>query len=337
MDKKLFLTRKDIYSKSPAIFWAVSSFTMIFAIALAALEAVIPGLYIVTYPIIFFPLLFSSLMTLLTIKFGGTITFKSTWSIATAYFKRSNFGCFNIIKNFFKAILVGIVVSFIMLFVLNRVFTYFYGNLFIDNMQKALDLYSSQNTDAFNAFMSEDNVFKFYVEALSNSSISGTIIAFVYFVAYGSPKVYLCANLPGGTAAFSNVVFKRFLRTKRSSYRKDFWSLNWPLLTLLTLGIVGGYLLVILLDIDFSYSLAISSMIGLTCLIPFAPFFFAGTEALFAKYNEDMRKASMELTQGFLKNLRDNANITEEDKAKIDELLSKENKSEQSDDNNSQS
>ena len=79
-------------------------------------------------------------------------------------------------------------------------------------------------------------------------------------------------------------------------------------------------------SIDFSYSLVISSMTGLALTIPFSPFFFAGCEALFAKYNEDMRKASMDLTQGFLIDLKNNVNLSDEDKAKIDELLSKGNK-----------
>ena len=98
---------------------------------------------------------------------------------------------------------------------------------------------------------------------------------------------------------------------------------------------VIGYLFIFVLDIDFTYATAVSSMIGLLCLIPFAPYFFAGMEALFAKYNEDMKKASVDLTQGFLRNLMQNPHVSDDDRNKINELLSKEKK-ENSDDNNSQ-
>ncbi len=73
----------------------------------------------------------------------------------------------------------------------------------------------------------------------------------------------------------------------------------------------------------FAYASPISTMLGIFLTIPFAPFFFAGMEALFAKYNGDLKQASMDLTNGFLNEIKNNIHLSEEDKAKIEELLSK--------------
>ena len=98
---------------------------------------------------------------------------------------------------------------------------------------------------------------------------------------------------------------------------------------LLILGIIGGYGLVIAIDLPLRYGLPISTMAGMLLMIPFAPFFFAGTEALFAKYNGEMKQASVDLTNSFLMELKNNVNLSEEDKAKIEEMLSKKNSLEQ--------
>ena len=132
MDKKLFVTRKDIFSKCPNIYWEVSILAIVLAIALVALEAVLPGLYVLTFSFIFFPALFAVFMTLFTIKFGGTVTIKSTFSIAKSYYSRTNFGCFSLIRNFFHALLVEIIASLVLALVLHSAFSMLYGNLFTD-------------------------------------------------------------------------------------------------------------------------------------------------------------------------------------------------------------
>ena len=174
-------------------------------------------------------------------------------------------------------------------------------------------------------YLSEDNPAALYMEFSTVFSISCGVVAFMFGVAFNSLNVYLCANIPQATAQFSTAVFTKFLKTKINSYRKDFWSLNWPIFLLLIIGIVGGHILTIGLNIPLSYALPISTMMGILCMIPFAPFFFAGMEALFAKYNGDLKQASIDLTNGFLDELKNSVNLSEEDKKKLDELLSKKN------------
>lgn len=322
MDKKLFATRKEIYNKCPSIFWEVSIFALILAIAVAAIEAVIPVLSLPVYAFIFFPVLFATYMTLYTIKFGGTVTVKSTFAISRSYFSRSNFGCFRLIRCFFHAVLVEIIASIFVMLIFEKVYTNLYGATFVEQLSEFVDaLYN--NPDVALDILSNDSYVTSYYNYSVSISYSIAVISFVFGVCYNSVNVYLCANIPNATATFCTTIFNRFLKTKGKSYRKDFWSLNWPLFLLLLAGMVSGYVLTYVLDIDSSYVQVISSMIGLVFIIPFAPFFFAGTEALFAKYCEDMKKASADLTKGFLRNIQRNVNLSEEDKAKIEELLSK--------------
>lgn len=326
MDKKLIKTREEIFKKCPAIFWEVSLFLVIFAIAMVALDSLIPGLSVIIFGVLFFPLLYSTFMTLYTIKFGGTVTVKSTYAISISYFKRNSFGCFRILRCLLFALLADVLAAIVFSIALDNIFTSIYGSVFTDSFQQLIDLYYSGDIEALNSFLLSDNCAAFYLDSVTSFSLTIGIAFFIFEISYNSPNVYLCANIPNATAAFSTTVFKNFLRRNSRSYRKDFWSLNWPMFVLLLIGMTLGYVLAIALDIDFTYGLPISTMFGLVCLIPFAPFFFAGMEALFAKYNEKMRKASADLTQSFLRNLKENANLSDEDKAKIEELLSKENK-----------
>ena len=321
MDKKLLQTRNEIYKRCPGIFWGVSIFAIIVAVALAALNALIPGLYFVTFGILFFPLLFATFITLLSIKYGGTVSVKSTFSIAKSYFSRGNFGCFRILRCLLHAFLVYLVSSFLFSLILEPIFTNIYGTVFVEELDNfANSIYSS--TSILELFENESSLTLFY-SCIFSFSFSSALITFIYGIWYNSFNVYLCANIPNAAAAYCTAIFSRFLGTCGKSYRKDFWSLNWPNFVLFVFGVVAGYALTILLDIDFSYGMVISSMLGLICLIPFAPLYFANMEALFAKYSEKVKSVSADMTQGFLKNLRDNVNLSDEDKAKIDELLSK--------------
>lgn len=334
MDKKLLKTRQDIYKKCPSIFWEVSIFSLIIAIGLIALETVVPGLFVLTISLIFFPVLYATYMTLYSIKFGGTVSMKSTFAISTAYFKRNSFGCFRVLRCLLHALLVYLIAYFAFYVGLQFVFESIYGDVFKDSYNHLLQLYSDGNLDAAFEYLKEDNPASLYLNFASSLGGSFAVVAFIFGIAYNSTNVYLCANIPGATAQFSTAVFNRFLRTHSSSYRKDFWSIQWPLFVLLIVGMAGGYALVIGLDMPFSLASPISAMLGIFLVIPFAPFFFAGMEALFAKYNGDLKQSSVDLTNGFLNEIKNNINLSPEDKAKIDELLSKKHVEENGEINN---
>ncbi|MCR5309709.1 MAG: hypothetical protein K6E21_06355 [Bacilli bacterium] len=338
MDKKLFKTREDIYKKCPSIFWEVSIFCFVVAIGFIALDTVVPGLFIITISLLFIPVLYATYMTLYSIKFGGTVTIGTTLGLSLSYYRRNSFGCFRLLRCFLKTLLVEAIATVILYFLLQAIFENIYGNQFVESMKYASDLYINGDSEGFLDYLSEDNVASFFMSCVAYFSTSCATVAFIFGIAFNSINLYLCANIPGATAQFSTAVFNRFLKVKINSYRKDFWSLQWPLFALLIAGITGGYLLVMLAEMEFSLALPISTIGGIILMIPFAPFYFAGCEALFAKYNPDMKEASVELTNGFLREIKNNINLSEEDKKKIEELLSKnpfdgENKKEENDEN----
>ena len=323
MDKKLFKTREDVYKKCPSIFWEVSTFCLIFAIASAAFAIVFSVFSVLTFALLFFPILFATFMTLYSIKFGGTVTVKATFAIAMGYYRRNNFGCFRLLRCFGIALLVNIGAVLLFYFTLPYLFEAIYGDAFKEAYNKFVEIYSAGQLEELAEFLMGDNLYATFYAVVSSLSFSCGLITFVYGVTYNSPNVYLCSSIPGATAMFSTAVFKRFLRDNSNSYRKDFWSLNWPVFILLPLGIAAGYGLVYGLKLDVAYGIPISTMIGIAFLIPFGPFFFAGMEALFAKYQPQLKKASMDLTNSFLTDLKNNINIPEEDRKKIEELLNK--------------
>ena len=333
MDKKLFKTREDIYKKCPSIFWEVSIFALVIAIGLIALETLVPGLFIVTISFIFFPVLFATYMTLYSIKFGGTVTVRSTVAISMSYFKRNSFGCFRILRSVLHTLIVYFVGLLFFFLLFQSIFESIFGNAFTESLNRFMEIYNSGDLEGAANYLAEKNAAGLYFDFTRSVAGSCSVIAFIFGIAFNSMNVYLCANIPGATAQFSTAVFNKFLKTKIGSYRKDFWSLNWPLFALLIAGIVGGYVLVMGIDMPSSYVLPISTMLGIFLMIPFAPFFIAGMESLFAKYNGDLKQASIDLTNGFLNDIKNNIRLSPEDRAKIEELLSKKHPEEEPQEN----
>jgi len=328
MDKKLLATRKEIYGRCPSIFWGVSIFTILLAIALVALEVLVPGLYIATFGLIFFPVLYSAFITLYTIKFGGVISLKSIFVISAAYFKPSAFGCFRLIRNFLFSILAYLIASVVCFAILYPVFESIYGSLFIDSIQQFIDLASSSE-EAFIDFISENNPMTLYITVGSSFAFSVGVIYFIFAVSYKSLVVYISANLPNGRANFASSIFGFFLKKGKKEYTRDFFLLNWPMLVLLILGIVVGYVLVFSLELEPSLLEPISSIIGLVFLIPMTPFFFAGMEALFIKYDSQIKNASKDMTLSFLQKIKDQGKLSPDDLAKVNDLLNKQQQSEE--------
>lgn len=323
MDKKLFATRKDIYSKCPSIYWSVSAFTLLFAIALAAFEAVVPGLSILTFGLLFFPLLYSAYISLYTIKLGGTISFKSTFMISRSYFKPSSFGCFRIFKNLLAAIIVYVLASTVFCFIFYYIFNNVYGSLFRDSIQQMLDLINASD-EAFADFLAEDNPLTFYLNVVSACSYCAGLIAFIFGITYYAPVVYISANLPNGRGNLAASIFSFFLKKNKREYRADFFSLNWPLFLLLVFGMNVGFFLVLALNQSPSMLQHFAIIGGLVFIIPMSPFYFASCESLFAKYDEEIKKSSKDMTIGFLKKIKQQGNLSEEDLAKVNAVLNKE-------------
>lgn len=331
MAKELIEKRNKVYSNSPTIFWTMSIFCILVLIGFIALDAVVPSLSIITLPIFFFPLLFACFAILFSIKYGGTVTLGTTFTIGLTYFRSPNFGCFNLLKNLLKGLLVYFVSLFIFMLVLNPIFLKIYGQEFIDSYQGLIDFSMSTDVEAMQDFLNNNPLIVNYL-VLSNALASTFgILFFTYGVIFSSISVYVRMGLPLAPGPAITGLVNEFFRYNRRSYRRDFWFLNWPVFLLLILGNVVGYLIVILIDMEYFYLNILPNIIGFGLMLIFLPFMFANMEALFDKYSLDFKKTGDRLARDALSALKRRSDINEEEKRKIEEFLEEGNKKDSND------
>lgn len=328
MDSKLFATRKQIYSRSPSIFWLVSIFVALLALAIIALEVVAPGLYLLTFCFIFIPVFFASFVTLFTIKYGGTLSLKSTLVISRSYFRNNSFGVFRLIKTFIKYFIVRFLTMIVFTFILDIIFTNIYGDLFVSLLEEV------QNSLGNLEIITEEPLMLFF--ALINAlSFSCSFIVIIYSIIFNSLCIYISASLPDAPASVSTSLFSYFVKTKGSKYKKDFWSLNWPLFALLILGITVGYVIFLFFELEEMYAIVLTSACGIVFMIPFLPFMFANMEALFAKYEKQIKSSSQEMAVEAIKKIKARTNLSAEELDELNDILKKseeKNKEKDSDD-----
>lgn len=323
MDNRLIVTRDEIYKKCPSIFWEVSIFTMLVAIALAGLEALVPGLYFFTYAIIFFPILYCAFVTLYSIKFGGTISLKSTFVISRSYFKPNAFGCFDLIKSLLWAFLVNLGFSLVIGFIVEPIMTIVHGEAFTNSLEEMVATFST-SYEAIYEFFSKDSLAVTYIGICNAIAFTFGLLFFVYRIASRSPSIYIGLNMEKARASFSVRSFSFFIKNNRKEYLKDFFGLNWVLFVLFIIGEGVGYGLAAALELDVDYLLVITSVGGLLFMIPMVPYFFANAEALFNKYQDKLKNSSKDMTLDLLKRLKASGKLTPDDLAKVDELMKKE-------------
>jgi len=329
--KELVKSRNKIYSGSPSIFWVMSVFCVLVLLGTIALELVIPAGTIISFPLLFCPIFFACYAILYTIKFGGTVTVGSTFKIGFTYFKNPNFGCFRLIRNLFKAVLVYLIASAVLSIVCRYIFTNIYGADFTNSYDELMSFSTSLDMEAFVNFLSQESLAIDYINMYGSLANSCGIFAFVFGIIYSSISLYTRINLQQAPAPAVNGLVNEFLKSYRKEYRRDFWYLNWPIFLLLLVGFAAGYLIIILGKFDYNYLIIITSLTGIIFMLPYVPFMFANMEALFDKYGPEFKKTGERMAEEALDNLKQRDDLSEEDKKRIEEIIAERNKKDSND------
>lgn len=307
MDKTLRSNAFQRYKSHKLASWMLAIFCCLILAGLTILCFVDSLLLIVILPLAILPFLFAFYMMHLGLSYNKDLSFSGFVKFFTLFFKKPFNSSFNFWFSLFKYLIASLILEAVFGLVAYIVCSSINPTSFYQMIETFMEIMMSLEpvTDLKAAF--GDN-YSMYLTFINVSSIPATAIGFIYFVyniVFYSGSIYFRASYRNISGKFLNLVYRHTIKNVAPSYKKDFFSLEWPLFLLMCIGsIVGGT--VPLLFTSNSELIMLSARVGgLLFMVFYLPFHFPNMEALYKKYEDSFRYGVNDVTQSMVKDFQE--------------------------------
>ena len=160
-----------------------------------------------------------------------------------------------------------------------------------------------------------------FIVYISAVAIPLSMLAFIYYISFSSLSIYYRANVAFGATALLKMSVGNTFARHRSEMRKDWFSLNWPMLALSFAGMIGFAILDLLLvkRIDLLPTFVIVG--GVALLMFYLPFYFANMETIYKKYEMNFKEGNQEAIETILRRIQSSIDLSEEEKKNLEASL----------------
>lgn len=325
MKNRLIKSAIDTYKIAPISSWILGLTTGILIAAIIAIDLVVPGIVIISFPFIIIPIIFSATLQHIIFKTKGQLTVTSSLKSFTLYYNPNFFGSFSI----FSAILKGLIVflafemtiSFAASTILQATSTTFADS--INALYETVYEYNFTYDDLVNIFNSNGGILFTYLCIVIFPSLFFAIVFMLYNISRSSIIIYYKMSAKNVSNRFAKLVYADVLRHKRMAMFKDYWTLNWPLYVLLTAGFVGGVIGGFFWRGDLVFMLSLGLVSSAALAMFFLPFYFGNQETLYDFYANQFVQSTGNITNFLLNSLQKDIDLSIEEKEKIKNDFSK--------------
>ena len=320
---KLKLAAQNHFRVSRSAAWILGLTTGIAIAAILALDLVLPGMTILTFPFIILPIIFSATFQHLLLHRNMNITMTGGIRSFGYYFRREFFGSFNLIASFFKAVLIFIAIELTTSLVASYLFETFSKD-FVNAMNYLYELLESNNVtmEALEQILVMNNgILTIYTAVIISPAFFIATLFLIYFMSTFSITIYMRFRAKSMNSRFVRFVYSDVVRRKRGEVLKDYLSLNWPLYVLLIIGFGGGATLGYFWQHDFIVMLTTGLSLGALLSSFFLPFYFPNQEALFDKYEFEFKSSANNIAQMLVRNLQADIEMSTEEKERLEKAI----------------
>ena len=318
---------RENYKKAAGQSWLLGLTTGILIAAILALDLVVPGLMIVTFPFLIVPIVFSATLHHIMLRRGAPLTVFGSFKSFILYFTGTFFGSFSIITSFLKSVLCFIIIEFIVSMVASTLFQVL-SPVFIESIKAFTALIEdAEATTADMMALLEINggILNTYLIVVFVPSFLASVIFLLYLLSRNSITIYLRMKLNNNNPRFIKMIYQDVLRRKRFKMLGDYFMLNWPLYVLLILGFSSGAVLGYFWKQDLLTVITVALSMGALLSSFFLPFYFPNNEALYEKYDPDFHAGAAVIANMLVKNLQESIDLSIEEKKALEKSLSEAN------------
>ena len=166
-----------------------------------------------------------------------------------------------------------------------------------------------------------NNMLLTFIVYISAVGIPLSMLAFIYYISFSSLSIYYRTNVAFGAAALLKMSVGNTYARHRNEMRKDWFSLNWPMLVLSFVGMLafGALDFFLIKRIDLLPTFVLVG--GVALLMFYLPFYFANMETIYKKYEMNFKEGNQEAIETILRRIQNSIDLSEEEKKNLEASL----------------
>ena len=313
------------FKTNPTSYLAVGIMCGLFLLLVGILAFIDPAILVIAVPLLALPFLFASHVACYYLQINQQISLTAYARYFVGFFRsqfRGSFrGLISLLKSlgFYFGTLIVASIVFYLIYKAN------YGETFVTSFNTLVFNYINNAEFTYEELIAlltqNDNMLLTFIVYISAVAIPLSMLAFIYYISFSSLSIYYRANVAFGAAALLKMSVGNTFARHRSEMRKDWFSLNWPMLALSFAGMIGFAILDLLLvkRIDLLPTFVIVG--GVALLMFYLPFYFANMETIYKKYEMNFKEGNQEAIETILRRIQSSIDLSEEEKKNLEASL----------------
>lgn len=313
------------FKTNPTSYLAVGIMCGLFLIIATVLAFIDPLLLIFAVPLIALPFLFASHVACYYLQINQQINPSAFVRYFTGFFRAQFRGSFRALISFLKSLALYFGMSILSGIVLFLIFKAQFGDTFTNAFNSFIYqyVYNPEVTyeDIINLLNANDGMLLTFIISISAVAIPLAMLAFIYYISFSSISIYYRTNVLIASAPLLKMSVNSTYALHRKNMRKDWFLLNWPMLVLSLLGMIGFAMLDIFVvrRIDLLPSFVIVG--GVALLMFYLPLYFANMETIYKKYEQYFKEGNQRAIESVLQRIQSSIELSEEEKKHLEESL----------------
>ena len=313
------------FKTNPTSYLAVGVMCGLFLLLVVILAFIDPAILVIAVPVLALPFLFASHVACYYLQINQQISPTAYARYFVGFFRsqfRGSFrGLISLLKSlgFYFATVAVAGIVFYLIYKAN------FGDTFVNSFNSLVFNYVNNAEFTYEELIAlltqNDNMLLTFIVYISAVAIPLSMLAFIYYISFSSLSIYYRANVAFGAAALLKMSVGNTYARHRSEMRKDWFSLNWPMLALSFAGMLGFALLDLFLvkRVDLLPTFVIVG--GVALLMFYLPFYFANMETIYKKYETNFKEGNQEAINTILQRIQSSIDLSEEEKKNLEASL----------------
>ncbi len=313
------------FKANPTSYIAVGLMCGLFLLLVGVLAFISPSLLVIAVPLLALPFLFASHVACYYLQINQQISLSAYARYFMGFFRSQFRGSFRGLISFLKSLgfyFATIIVAGITFYL---IFKAQYGDTFVNSFNTLAFQYMNNTEFTYEELVAlledNNNMLLTFIVYISAVAIPLSMLAFIYYISFSSLSIYYRANVAFGAAALLKMSVGNTFARHRVEMRKDWFSLNWPMLVLSFAGMIGFGLLdyFLIKRIDLLPTFVIVG--GVALLMFYLPFYFANMETIYKKYETHFKEGNQEAIETILRRIQSSIDLSEEEKKNLEASL----------------
>ena len=312
------------FKSSPSSYIAIGVMGGLFLIISMLIAFISPAFLLISVPLVGLPFLFASHIASYYLQIDQPVTFGAFLRYYYGFFRTQFRSSFRGIASFLKSLLfyLGSVLIATLVFVV--IFSNKYGSDFTEALISfGINYFYADVTyeDLIAMLNANDGMLLTFIFYVSAFGIPLAMLAFIYYISFSSLSIYYRANVAFAAPPLLRMSISNTYSLHRRDMRKDWFSLNWPLLVLSLLGMAGFAVLDILLVKRIDLLPAFVMVGGVATLVFYLPFYFTNMEVIYKKYELNFKEGNQKAIEDVLQKIQNSIDLSEEEKRSLEQSL----------------